>query len=139
MKRDRQQVVECARRHIRERCSVFLFMALQGKTSVKRHSYAPVWNEQIVFSEMFPPLCQRIKIQLCDNDPVHATVIGTHFVDLKQISNDGEKGFLPTFGPAFIHLYGSIRDYSLIDEHSTLNTGLGEGISYRARLRHYHY
>lgn len=101
---------------------------------MKRHSYAPVWNEQIVFTEMFPPLCQRIKIQLCDNDPVHATVIGTHFVDLKQISNDGEKGFLPTFGPAFIHLYGSIRDYSLIDEHSTLNTGLGEGISFRARL-----
>ncbi|XP_077275643.1 otoferlin isoform X2 [Temnothorax americanus] len=110
------------------------FAGLSGKTSVKRHSYAPVWNEQIVFTEMFPPLCQRIKIQLCDNDPVHATVIGTHFVDLKQISNDGEKGFLPTFGPAFIHFYGSIRDYSLIDEHSTLNTGLGEGISYRARL-----
>ncbi|XP_076388298.1 otoferlin isoform X5 [Megachile rotundata] len=110
------------------------FAGLTGKTSVKRHSYAPVWNEQIVFSEMFPPLCQRIKIQLCDNDPVHATVIGTHFVDLKQISNDGEKGFLPTFGPAFIHFYGSIRDYSLIDEHSTLNVGLGEGISYRARL-----
>ncbi|XP_020294411.1 otoferlin-like isoform X2 [Pseudomyrmex gracilis] len=110
------------------------FAGLSGKTSVKRHSYAPVWNEQIVFTEMFPPLCQRIKIQLCDNDPVHATVIGTHFVDLKQISNDGEKGFLPTFGPAFIHLYGSIRDYHLIDEHSTLNTGLGEGISYRARL-----
>ncbi|CAL7945462.1 unnamed protein product [Xylocopa violacea] len=110
------------------------FAGLTGKTSVKRHSYAPVWNEQIVFTEMFPPLCQRIKIQLCDNDPVHATVIGTHFVDLKQISNDGEKGFLPTFGPAFIHFYGSIRDYSLIDEHSTLNAGLGEGISYRARL-----
>lgn len=70
---------------------------------------------------------------------MHATVIGTHFVDLKQISNDGEKGFLPTFGPAFIHLYGSIRDYSLIDEHSTLNTGLGEGISYRARLCAMHY
>ncbi|XP_076646228.1 otoferlin isoform X2 [Halictus rubicundus] len=110
------------------------FAGLTGKTSVKRHSYTPVWNEQIVFTEMFPPLCQRIKIQLCDNDPVHATVIGTHFVDLKQISNDGERGFLPTFGPAFIHFYGSIRDYSLIDEHSTLNTGLGEGISYRARL-----
>ncbi|KAI4500926.1 hypothetical protein M0802_004137 [Mischocyttarus mexicanus] len=67
------------------------FAGLSGKTSVKRHSYAPIWNEQIVFTEMFPPLCQRIKIQLCDNDSVHATVIGTHFVDLKQISNDGEK------------------------------------------------
>lgn len=43
-------------------------------------------------------------------------------------------GFLPTFGPSFIHLYGSTRDYSLIDEHSGLNTGLGEGVSYRARL-----
>ncbi|XP_046413657.1 otoferlin-like isoform X1 [Neodiprion fabricii] len=110
------------------------FAGLCGKTSVKRNSYAPVWNEQIVFTEMFPPLCQRIKIQLRDNDPVHASVISTHFVDLKQVSNDGEKGFLPTFGPAFVHMYGSIRDYSLIDEHSTLNMGLGEGISYRGRL-----
>lgn len=65
---------------------------LQGKTSVRKHSYAPVWNEQIVFTEMFPPLCQRIKIQLRDNDPVNNTVIGTHFIDLKTISNDGEKG-----------------------------------------------
>ena len=43
-------------------------------------------------------------------------------------------GFLPTFGPAFIHLYGSTRDYSLIDEHSNLNDGLGEGVSYRGRI-----
>jgi hypothetical protein len=43
-------------------------------------------------------------------------------------------GFLPTFGPTFVHLYGSTRDYSLINEHSNLNTGLGEGVSYRARL-----
>lgn len=105
---------------------------------------------------MFPPLCQRIKvdtlrnannlilllssckphlqIQLRDADPVKPSIIGTHYIDLKQISNDGEKGFLPTFGPSFIHLYGSIRDYSLLDQHSNLNTGLGEGVSYRARL-----
>nr|CAD7423852.1 unnamed protein product [Timema monikensis] len=68
------------------------FAGLTGKTSVKKHSYAPVWNEQLVFTEMFPPLCQRIKIQLRDNDPVNNTVIGTHFIDLKTISNDGEKG-----------------------------------------------
>ncbi|XP_060519219.1 otoferlin-like isoform X2 [Cylas formicarius] len=110
------------------------FAGLTGKTSVKKHSYAPVWNEQLVFTEMFPPLCQRIKIQLRDDDPMKPTVIGTHFVDLKTISNDGEKGFMPTFGPSFVHLYGSTRDYSLIDEHSSLNAGLGEGVSYRARL-----
>ncbi|XP_045464673.1 otoferlin-like isoform X3 [Harmonia axyridis] len=110
------------------------FAGLQGKTSVKKHSYAPVWNEQIVFTEMFPPLCQRIKIQLRDDDPIKPQVIGTHFIDLKTISNDGEKGFLPTFGPSFVHLYGSTRDYTLIDRHSNLNTGFGEGVSYRARL-----
>lgn len=71
------------------------FACLQGKTSVRKSSYAPVWNEQIVFSEMFPPLCQRIKLQLRDNDPVNNTVIGTHFLDLKTISNDGDKGESP--------------------------------------------
>ena len=43
-------------------------------------------------------------------------------------------GFVPTFGPAFIHFYGSARDYSLTDEDSKLNAGLGEGVSYRGRL-----
>lgn len=69
-------------------------LGLQGKTSVRKSSYAPVWNEQIVFNEMFPPLCQRIKLQLRDNDPVNNTVIGTHFIDLKTIANDGDKGRL---------------------------------------------
>lgn len=71
------------------------------------------------------------QIQLRDADPVKPSIIGTHYIDLKQISNDGEKGFLPTYGPCFIHLYGSTRDYSLLDQHSNLNTGLGEGVSYR--------
>lgn len=73
----------------------------------------------------------KTKVQLRDDDPVKPSIIGTHYIDLKQISNDGEKGFLPTFGPSFIHLYGSTRDYSLLDQHSNLNTGLGEGVSYR--------
>lgn len=110
------------------------FAGLMGKSSVKKASYAPVWNEELIFTEMFPPLCQRIKVQLRDADPMKPSIIGTHYIDLKQISNDGEKGFLPTYGPSFIHLYGSTRDYSLLDSNSTLNTGLGEGVSYRARL-----
>lgn len=51
-----------------------------------------MWNEQIVFTEMFPPLCQRIKIQLRESDAVGDAVIGTHFLDLSTISNDGDKG-----------------------------------------------
>ena len=41
------------------------------------------------------------------------------------------KGYLPTFGPAFIHLYGSTRDYTILDDNCALNDGLGEGVSYR--------
>ncbi|XP_066141603.1 otoferlin-like isoform X2 [Euwallacea fornicatus] len=110
------------------------FAGLTGKTSVMKHNYTPVWNEQLVFTEMFPPLCQRIKIQLKGDDPIKPRVIGTYFIDLAAISNDGEKGFTPTFGPSFVHMYGSTRDYCILDEHSSLNTGLGEGVSYRARL-----
>ena len=43
-------------------------------------------------------------------------------------------GFLPTFGPAYVYLYGSTRDGSVMDEHASLNAGLGEGIAYRGRI-----
>ncbi|XP_047543400.1 otoferlin-like [Vanessa atalanta] len=110
------------------------FAGMIGYTSVKKNSYNPLWNEQIVFTEMFPPLCQRIRIQLRDNHPVHPSVIGTHFIDLRTISYDGDGGFLPTFGPSYIYMYGSTRDYTLLDQHSGLNLGMGEGVAYRARV-----
>jgi hypothetical protein len=69
-----------------------LNLNVQGKTCVKKGSYEPVWNEQIVFTEMFPPLCRRIKVQLRDCDTVNDDVIGTHFIDLAAISNEGDKG-----------------------------------------------
>ncbi|KAL5015762.1 hypothetical protein ScPMuIL_005351 [Solemya velum] len=116
-----------------------VFAGHKGRTSVKKGCYEPVWHEQIVFYEMFPPLCRRIKIQLCDSDSVNDDVIGTHFIDLAKISNEVKKvlmlfRFLPTFGPCWVNLYGSTRDYSLLDEHTHLNEGLGEGVSYRGRL-----
>ncbi|XP_061563482.1 otoferlin isoform X2 [Cololabis saira] len=106
----------------------------KGKTSVQKSSYEPIWNEQIVFAELFPPLCKRIKVQIRDSDKVNDVAIGTHFIDLRKISNDGDKGFLPTLGPAWVNMYGSTRQYTLMDEHQDLNDGLGEGVSFRARL-----
>ncbi|KAM6915643.1 otoferlin isoform 4-T4 [Xenentodon cancila] len=106
----------------------------KGKTSVQKSSYEPIWNEQIVFTELFPPLCKRIKVQIRDSDKVNDVAIGTHFIDLRKISNDGDKGFLPTLGPAWVNMYGSTRQYTLMDEHQDLNDGLGEGVSFRARL-----
>ncbi|XP_077442838.1 otoferlin isoform X1 [Stigmatopora argus] len=110
------------------------FSGQKGKTSVQKSSYEPIWNEQIVFTELFPPLCKRIKVQIRDSDKVNDVAIGTHFIDLRKISNEGDKGFLPTQGPAWANMYGSTRQYTLMDEHQDLNDGLGEGVSFRARL-----
>ncbi|XP_059837739.1 otoferlin isoform X4 [Hypanus sabinus] len=110
------------------------FAGQKGKTTVQKNTYEPTWNEQIIFTEMFPPLCTRIKIQIRDSDKVNEVAIGSHFVDLRKIANDGDKGFLPTFGPSWVNMYGSTRNYTLMDEHQDLNEGLGEGVSFRARL-----
>uniref|UniRef100_A0A8B9HKC2 Otoferlin a n=1 Tax=Astyanax mexicanus TaxID=7994 RepID=A0A8B9HKC2_ASTMX len=110
------------------------FAGQKGKTSVQKSSYEPIWNEQIIFTEMFPPLCKRMKVQIRDSDKVNDVAIGTHFIDLRKIANDGDKGFLPTMGPAWVNMYGSTRNYTLMDEHQDLNEGLGEGVSFRARL-----
>ncbi|CAL1540078.1 unnamed protein product [Lymnaea stagnalis] len=110
------------------------FAGHKGRTSVKKGCYEPVWNEQVIFTEMFPPLCRRIRLQLRDSDSVNDDVIGTHFIDLSSISHEGEKGFLPTFGPAWVNLYGSTRDYQILAKHGHLNDGLGEGVSYRGRV-----
>ncbi|XP_054872215.1 otoferlin isoform X17 [Amphiprion ocellaris] len=110
------------------------FAGQKGKTSVQKSSYEPIWNEQVIFTELFPPLCKRLKVQIRDSDKVNDVAIGTHFIDLRKISNDGDKGFLPTLGPAWVNMYGSTRQYTLMDEHQDLNEGLGEGVSFRARL-----
>ncbi|RWS06883.1 otoferlin-like isoform X3, partial [Dinothrombium tinctorium] len=123
-------------RHLIDPYVVVTFAGLTAKTSVRKNCCNPAWNEQIVFTDMFPLLCQRIKIQIRDSDPVNDNVIATHFINLSSISNDGEKGFLPTFGPSFIYLYGSSKDFSsvLFGDQSQLNDGFCEGVSYRGRI-----
>lgn len=43
-------------------------------------------------------------------------------------------GFNPTFGPAWVNLYGSPQNSALRDIHKDLNEGMGEGIFYRGRI-----
>lgn len=50
------------------------FMGHVGKTTVKK-SYYPEWKEQLTFIDMFPPLCNRLKLQLMDQDPLKVTLI----------------------------------------------------------------
>uniref|UniRef100_A0A8C6QVT3 Fer-1 like family member 6 n=1 Tax=Nannospalax galili TaxID=1026970 RepID=A0A8C6QVT3_NANGA len=112
------------------------FAGQTGRTSVQKNCADPVWNEQVVFKEMFPPLCRRVKIQVWDEGSMNDVALATHFIDLKKISNeqDGDKGFLPTFGPAWINLYGSPRNHSLMDDYQEMNEGFGEGVSFRGRI-----
>ncbi|XP_065652291.1 otoferlin isoform X5 [Hydra vulgaris] len=118
------------------------FAGLEARTSVKKNCYEPEWNEEIVFCDLFPSLCRRIKIQLKDQDLTKEETIGTLWIDLSEISNDGcnvhkfniNTGFMPTFGPSWVNLYGSTRDYWFINQNDFLNEGLGEGIGYRGRI-----
>ena len=115
------------------------FCGQKGQTAVKKSSYAPNFSEQIIFTELFPPMCCRAKIQIKDksmlNDTgVRSSAIGTHYIDLTKICHPGDKGFLPTFGPTYINFYGGPRSYSMMNEFSDLNEGLGEGVAYRGRL-----
>ena len=52
-------------------------------------SYNPEWKEILRFYDMFPPLCNRMRVQICDNDPTRADAIGTHFIELAQIMDPG--------------------------------------------------
>ncbi|NXH42886.1 OTOF protein, partial [Dicaeum eximium] len=117
---------------------VVMFAGQMGRTTVQKNCADPVWHEQIIFKEMFPPLCRRVKIQVWDEGSMNDVALATHFIDLKKISNEQDgtlsPGFLPTFGPAWINLYGSPRNHSLIDDHQELNEGFGEGVSFRGRL-----
>ncbi|XP_009319173.1 PREDICTED: dysferlin [Pygoscelis adeliae] len=54
---------------------------------------------------------------------------------LKAADPDDGLGFLPTFGPCYINLYGSPREFTgFPDPYETLNLGKGEGVAYRGRM-----
>ncbi|NXS67873.1 FR1L4 protein, partial [Pandion haliaetus] len=110
------------------------FCGQQGETSVETNTTEPEWNEQISFIEMFPPLARKIKVQVLDDANVGDVAIATHYIDLQQISDPGRNGFNPTFGPAWVNLYGSPQNSALRDVHKELNEGMGEGIFYRGRI-----
>ncbi|XP_027328813.3 fer-1-like protein 4 [Anas platyrhynchos] len=110
------------------------FCGQQGETSVESNTTEPEWNEQISFIEMFPPLAKKIKVRVLDDANVGDVAIATHYIDLQQISDPGRNGFNPTFGPAWVNLYGSPQNSALRDIHKDLNEGVGEGIFYRGRI-----
>ncbi|XP_024943161.1 otoferlin [Cephus cinctus] len=84
------------------------FAGMKGKTSEQSTTISPYFNERIIFKEMFPPLSHRVRISLKHRaSGCRSSVIGGHILNLGTISNSGEYGFLPIYGPSFVHFYES--------------------------------
>ncbi|XP_042289274.1 myoferlin isoform X1 [Thunnus maccoyii] len=140
----------------------YLEVSFAGKkvcTKIIEKNANPEWNQVINLQVKFPSMCERIKLTMCDWDRLTKDdAIGTTFLDLSKLSSSGgeieadtraengnmlselstvpsEVGFLPAFGPCYVNLYGSPREFTgLPDPYEDLNFGKGEGVAYRGRV-----
>ncbi|KAI4891587.1 hypothetical protein NFI96_020979 [Prochilodus magdalenae] len=127
----------------------FLEVNFAGKklcTKIIEKNANPEWNQLINMQIKFPSMCERIKLTMFDWDRFSSNdAVGTTYLNLTKIASSGgeievdrvgtEVGFLPAFGPCYLNLYGSPREFSdLPDPYEELNLGKGEGVAYRGRL-----
>lgn len=76
---------------------VCVSVCLQGETAVASATNCPDWNEEISFIEQFPPLAQRIRVQILDDAKMGDVALATHFLDLQQISDPTRNGTATSF------------------------------------------
>ncbi|KAJ4948701.1 hypothetical protein JOQ06_020231, partial [Pogonophryne albipinna] len=123
-------------------------------TKIMEKNANPQWNQSLSMPIRFPSMCEKMRIRILDWDRAsHNDVIGTTHLCMSQISAPGGEidddltsrtvhsgmddslGFLPTFGPCFVNVYGSPREFTAFnDPHEALNLGKGEGVAYRGRV-----
>ncbi|XP_035437997.2 otoferlin isoform X3 [Spodoptera frugiperda] len=89
------------------------FCGLSAKTAVQARNNHPVYCEQISIVEMFPTMSEMIRLEVCSGDGCFNRVLGSAHLKLSQVSHDGENGFLPTFGPSLLHMYGATTSGTL--------------------------
>ncbi|XP_058911411.1 myoferlin isoform X1 [Kogia breviceps] len=140
----------------------FVEVSFAGKkvcTNIIEKNANPEWNQVISLQIKFPSVCEKIKLTIYDWDRLTKNdVIGTTYLHLSKIAASGgevedisssgsgaasytantgetEVGFVPTFGPCYLNLYGSPREYTgFPDPYDELNAGKGEGVAYRGRI-----
>ncbi|RVE59409.1 hypothetical protein OJAV_G00188400 [Oryzias javanicus] len=140
----------------------FLEARFAGKklcTQVIEKNANPEWNQELNLQVKFPSMCERVKLTVFDWDRLTGNdAVGTTYLNLARIASSGgeieeehagnadrpsyegspvesEVGFLPVFGPCYINLYGSPREFTgLPDPYDDLNFGKGEGVAYRGRI-----
>ncbi|RXM99855.1 Myoferlin [Acipenser ruthenus] len=107
----------------------------------------PDWNQVINLQIKFPSMCDRIRLTVFDWDRLTRNdAVGTTYLNLSKIASSGgdfeaentgesDVGFLPAFGPCYVNLYGSPREFTgFPDPYEDLNYGKGEGVAYRGRV-----
>nr|XP_042715210.1 fer-1-like protein 5 [Chrysemys picta bellii] len=120
-------------------------VSFAGKTRCTRvmpRNANPEWNQVLFFPVQLPAVCDKIKFTVLNGDRAgKRDVLGTTYISLSQVSSTGAEiegdfsGFLPCFGPSFLTLYGSPREFtSLHDPYEKLNSGSEEGVAYRGRI-----
>uniref|UniRef100_A0A673A4U0 Myoferlin n=1 Tax=Sphaeramia orbicularis TaxID=375764 RepID=A0A673A4U0_9TELE len=135
----------------------FLEARFAGKklcTQIIEKNANPEWNQVLNLQVKFPSMCERIKLTVFDWDRVTGNdAVGTTYLNLAKIASSGgeveggcfhvssantgesEVGFLPVFGPCYVNLYGSPREFTgLPDPYEDLNLGKGDGVAYRGRI-----
>ncbi|KAM9424835.1 myoferlin-like isoform 2-T2 [Pholidichthys leucotaenia] len=115
-------------------------------TQIMEKDANPEWNQVLNLQVKFPSMCERVKLTVFDWDRLTGNdAIGTTYLNLAKIASSGgeieassgqsEVGFLPVFGPCYVNLYGSPREFTgLPDPYEDLNYGKGEGVAYRGRI-----
>jgi len=114
----------------------FSFAGKSIQTRICQNDASPAWNQQLKVNFKFPSMCDRLRVSLKDWDRLNEDdFIATHDLPITSVSDLRPDGFLPTFGPCFLTLYGSPREYTEIANClEELDSGRGEGVAYRGRV-----
>ncbi|CAF1425575.1 unnamed protein product [Adineta ricciae] len=110
----------------------FSFAGQQVSSKIVYTCSHPEYNQELRLGLKFPSMCDKITLTVMDWDRfTHSDMIGVGLIDVFTRDN----GFLPTFGPSWINLYGAPREYSDVPTAlDDLNSGKGEGVAYRGRV-----
>uniref|UniRef100_A0A8C4MCL3 Dysferlin n=1 Tax=Equus asinus asinus TaxID=83772 RepID=A0A8C4MCL3_EQUAS len=130
----------------------FIEVSFAGKmlcSKILEKTANPQWNQSITLPVMFPSMSEKMRIRVIDWDRLtHNDIVATTYLNITGklcwaspsdphlcLPVDDHLGFLPTFGPCYVNLYGSPREFTgFPDPYAELNTGKGEGVAYRGRL-----
>uniref|UniRef100_A0A4W5QPW6 Myoferlin n=1 Tax=Hucho hucho TaxID=62062 RepID=A0A4W5QPW6_9TELE len=103
-------------------------------TQVIEKNANPEWNQMLNLQVKFPSMCEQIKLTLCAAHHLD-TLVKENAISSTGKTGESEVGFLPAFGPCYVNLYGSPREFTgLPDPYEELNYGKGEGVAYRGRI-----